>query len=288
MKKQTKFSITTTTNTDPSPAAGFAARLAAILDAAGISVNAFAKQCGVRQSTLSNYFNPARGRPASEPTLSNLVKIARAAGVSLDWLAGGAGDEIHVRLRYYDLEKWHGYSEAFIQQGFETTFAPLDQERPESRLFDLSALTRWTLSVQNERLPIARRVETWTQKPIRAQAQLFMVRIGGSADLMAPLVRDGDLVVVSKSGATELDLAGRPVSYPCLVSHRGKVIIRLVRHERDRTTFGLIEKTSWPPKMAAANAETVLRTTVLPRVGEYFLLGRIIWCGRSLLSFDFT
>lgn len=50
--------------------------------------SAFARQSGIGDSTLRNYLS---GR--SQPTLDNLVAIAEAGGVSLEWLAGLVDDE---------------------------------------------------------------------------------------------------------------------------------------------------------------------------------------------------
>lgn len=49
------------------------------------SVSALAKKAGVSQSGIRRYFN------GGEPTRPHLIGLARAAGVSVEWLATGAG-----------------------------------------------------------------------------------------------------------------------------------------------------------------------------------------------------
>ncbi|MFN3375187.1 MAG: helix-turn-helix domain-containing protein [Burkholderiaceae bacterium] len=48
-------------------------------------VAAFARRCDIGESLIRKYL------AGSEPSATNLVKIADAAGVSLDWLATGRG-----------------------------------------------------------------------------------------------------------------------------------------------------------------------------------------------------
>jgi len=49
----------------------------------GMSVRAFAKKCSIKEATMLKYFN------GSIPSVNAAFSIAKACGVSLDWLAGG-------------------------------------------------------------------------------------------------------------------------------------------------------------------------------------------------------
>ncbi|MFA7346873.1 MAG: helix-turn-helix transcriptional regulator [Desulfurivibrionaceae bacterium] len=64
----------------------FAERLNSLLS--GLSGNAFARKCGIKQTTMSGYLNGL-----SEPNRENLIKIARACNVTVGWLADGEGEE---------------------------------------------------------------------------------------------------------------------------------------------------------------------------------------------------
>lgn len=48
-----------------------------------ISKNAFAKKCGIKQTTMLGYLNGS-----SQPNLENLIKIAKAGNVNVAWLVG--------------------------------------------------------------------------------------------------------------------------------------------------------------------------------------------------------
>lgn len=63
----------------------FVERINSLLN--GISGNAFARKCGIKQTTMSGYLNGL-----SEPNRENLIKIARACNVSVGWLADGEGE----------------------------------------------------------------------------------------------------------------------------------------------------------------------------------------------------
>ena len=64
---------------------GIAGRLRDLAEQAG-SISALSRSCDMPQSTLSGYVNGAR-----EPRASDLVTIARATGVNIEWLATGEG-----------------------------------------------------------------------------------------------------------------------------------------------------------------------------------------------------
>jgi transcriptional regulator with XRE-family HTH domain len=257
--------------------ASFARRLRAVADQLG-GVRALANSAGVFESTVHAWLRSA------EPSRNTLKRIANAANVSLDWLISG---ENYARLRFYDLRNSQGFNEVFLARDREQR----REGKFETRLFDLSALAG-PLASQNERLGIARSLETW-QSPARAQANLFMMLVGGSGDAMAPLIRDSNLTVVAEGCGTGADYRpGRSVTYPCVLSHRGRIVIRLIRNEAHATAIGPIEKSSWPPTMGKPDylfdgtlfAAGELRSPD----GEFFMLGRVIWCGGSLLGFNFS
>ena len=56
-------------------------------------VAAFARRCGFGESLLRKYLQ------GSEPSATNLAKIADAAGVTVDWLATGRGPRTRAEAR---------------------------------------------------------------------------------------------------------------------------------------------------------------------------------------------
>jgi len=204
-------------------------------------------------------------------------------GALRDGVLGGD----YAALRFYDLQKSQGFNEIFLAPDKERVAGAA--RRFETRVFDLSGIIRVPMAERNERL--AWNIETW-RDPIRAQASLFMMVVGGSGDSMAPLICDGDLVVVASYEGTGKDGDWRrSVSYPCVLSHRGKVILRLVRYGSKGTAIGPLEKSAWPPRMGKPEYEyegpLFATGEVRSGDGEFFMLGRVIWCGGSLLAFDY-
>ncbi|MGE4501945.1 MAG: helix-turn-helix domain-containing protein [Thiomicrospira sp.] len=63
---------------------GFANRLSSLLDHRGL--NQFAKECGLSEGTIRNIL-----KNAALPRLDNLISMANAAGVTVEWLATGRG-----------------------------------------------------------------------------------------------------------------------------------------------------------------------------------------------------
>lgn len=49
----------------------------------GLSKNAFAQKCDIKQTTMLGYLNGT-----SQPNLENLIKISKANNVTIGWLAG--------------------------------------------------------------------------------------------------------------------------------------------------------------------------------------------------------
>jgi hypothetical protein len=266
-KRKTSTEPTTIEPTSPegSEREAFVSRLRVVADQLG-GGRALARAAEVFPSTARAWFSSA------EPGRAALRKIARAARVSLDWLVDGEGN--YARLRFHDLRRFP-YAEAW--------FANKESLAPETRLFDLSALIR----TSPEENSLSRKLEAWTD-PTRAAGDLFMVLVDGCGDKMDPLIRDGDFIVASQSGANEADYRpGRAFTYPCVIAHRGKVIVRLIRYGANFTAIGPTEKTSWPPKMAWPPEHMMKGIAPAPPIGEFFPMGRVIWCGRSLLSLDF-
>jgi transcriptional regulator with XRE-family HTH domain len=93
-----------------------AARLRSLLR--GQSVNAFAKKCGIPESSMRLYIDGGMPRPEA------LAKIAVACHVSIDWLAAGTGP-----MRYED--KLQVHHEDFIRGGYlgDAAAAKLTTER---------------------------------------------------------------------------------------------------------------------------------------------------------------
>jgi hypothetical protein len=125
---------------------------------------------------------------------------------------------------------------------------------------------------------------------VRASANLAMFLVDGCGDKMQPLICDGDLIVAALTSTDEpyYYRPGAAFTSPYVISHRGRMIIRLIRFGPNFTAIGPTDKSSWPPKMAEPPEHMVKGIAPAPPIGEFFPIGRVIWCGGSLLSLDFS
>jgi len=108
---------------------------------------------------------------------------------------------------------------------------------------------------------------------------------------MEPLICDGDVVVVADSSTgMEADWK-RPITYPCVISHRGKVIVRLVKYGPEGTAIGPLQRSTWPLKIGKPDFtyEGALfpAGTFMSANREFVMLGRVVWAGSSLLANPF-
>ncbi|HMM59177.1 MAG TPA: helix-turn-helix domain-containing protein [Candidatus Rifleibacterium sp.] len=127
---------------------GFKSRLKTIIGRQ--SVNSFAKNCDIPESSLRNYLSSD-----SLPKAENLVKIARAAGVSLDWLILGIGNGCENQL---------SSSSAFDEEAVldeyrltnESTVALFERTPARSQAMALPAQFMATLAADPEHLRLIR------------------------------------------------------------------------------------------------------------------------------------
>jgi hypothetical protein len=222
--------------TRAAPDRGFIKRLEEI--ASGFpSRAALAKKADLPPSSLQSYIE------GTEPTRPALVALARAANVSLEWLADNRGyKEPHppvpkgyAAIPVYDIRKSDGYVYPLITKEIASwLYLKLD-------LFSY---------------------------PRTRSADLFVVE---ALESRAPQIADGDLLVVDSSWHTRF-LGSSPTILPgnYLISRKAKLSIREATGVTDDDAVEFILPDS--PK----------RKEVFRRGEEGFTVhGRIIWCGRS-------
>lgn len=149
-------------------AAKVGTRIGEIADARGGN-SALAKICDLKESTVRNWRSGV-----SEPDLSDALGIARAGGVTLDWLATGEGPKHptdfvssadHVFIPLYDVEAAAG-------QGAFVNGEPTEQS--------LAFRRDW----------LARRIGV-------AEKHLALLSVRG--DSMEPTLHDGDVIMVNRA-----------------------------------------------------------------------------------------
>ncbi len=143
----------------------FSERLASIIEPQ--SILSFAKKCGLSDSLLRKYLG------GSLPGLDNLIKIADAAGVSVEWLATGRGPI---------------YTEECLVIGKQGEFALIG-------LVNVELSAGGGTFVQDERtkeLYAFRR--DWLNRVCLAPSKAVLMRVRG--DSMHPTISDGDTVMI--------------------------------------------------------------------------------------------
>jgi phage repressor protein C with HTH and peptisase S24 domain len=143
-------------------------RIGEVADAVGGN-SALARLCGVSESVVRKW-----RAGESEPTLSNLVAIARAGRVNVEWLATGEG------------EKHPGQ----VVSAADYVFVPL---------YDVSSATGQGAFVNAEPTTeaLAFRRE-WLRSRIAASPRdLSLLNVRG--DSMEPTLRDGDVIMINRA-----------------------------------------------------------------------------------------
>lgn len=82
------------------------------------SIASFARKCGVEGSLLRKYL------AGSQPNAANLVKIADAAGVTIDWLAAGREPKIAIPF-----ESFAAQAGAKMEGELITFFSEMNQDQ---------------------------------------------------------------------------------------------------------------------------------------------------------------
>lgn len=141
--------------------------------AIGISTNAFAQKCGIPESSMRKYL------AGSIPGTDRAVQIAKACGVSLEWLATGEGsmhrNVVREPLPTYKPEIW-------------AEFALIPRYNVDAAAGAGQAVER-----ENEIGKLAFRQDWLRQKGLQG-SDLAVIRIKG--DSMSPTIRDGSLALV--------------------------------------------------------------------------------------------
>lgn len=198
---------------------------------------AFAKAAGLSPSSLQTYVEGA------EPSRPALVALARAANVSLEWLADNHGykdprpqvPDGYGAVPAYDIRKAHGYVYPLVA----------------------AEVAYW----------IYLKLDLFSY-PGFEPAKLFVVK---AVQSFAPEIRDDDLLVVDSSWHTRF-VDPMPTFPPgnYLISRQAKLSVRQVL-DADKSAV----------VCAAPDAPSKKRTLHIGQDG-FTVHGRIIWYGRSL------
>lgn len=234
---------------DPASPAGmstFSLRIAHLIRSAG-SASEFARRCGVSESVVRKWRDGL-----SDPSRTYLERIARRAGVSVEWLvtgqgAMGPGDSGMPPCRVSEPPRC-GYTSLPPWQDTHSAAGTLPSA--ESGAIDDALVFK----------------EDWLRFELGARPQdLCLLRVGG--DSMEPTLRAGDMILIDRS-------ATRP-------DREGIYILRmndmLLARRLQALPGGLVKVSSDNPAVDAFQAR-------LADIGSRTLaiVGRVVWSGRRL------
>ncbi|MDB1109745.1 MULTISPECIES: XRE family transcriptional regulator [Pseudomonas] len=198
------------------------------------SVLAFSKRCGISDSLVRKYL------AGSLPGTDNLVVMAKAAGVSIAWLAAGEGDKVAqaapARANEDDAYAYVPLYDARCSAGSGAW-----NER--SRVLVNLSFTRYSLRKQG-----------------LSPANLACLRVDG--DSMTGLLEDGDTVMIDQSRNT---LEGEGVYVLLLDDH---LYAKLLQRQFDGSVL-----------IISHNKAYKELTVPRDRLDELQIVGRVVWSG---------
>jgi len=221
---------------------GFSARLHALVE--GRTQASFAAEAGISQGGLHKLLH------GGEPNLATLIALAKAGGVSVEWLATGRGPRATEAAR--PLDDAVSNSPAYLQ---EFAFIP----RYEVRASAGPGLVPISEDISER---VAFRAD-WLREIGVAAANAAVLTAGG--DSMEPLIPDGALMLV--------DVSIREVRNGCIyvIVKDGDLLVKRVHRKVDGTISLISENTRYPPEE--------ITPTLLDKL---HIVGRVRWVGRTI------
>lgn len=126
----------------------FAERLKEAREAKSLKQKDLAEQIGVSYQTISAYEKIDAAGKSKNPTLENAVSIARALGVSLDWLCGLDGpDENESFKNYKEMGKAIVALVDTVDIGFDVAYKVGDEEYSSSTVMQDIELQKYAIKV---------------------------------------------------------------------------------------------------------------------------------------------
>jgi phage repressor protein C with HTH and peptisase S24 domain len=204
------------------------------------SVNAMASKCGIPYTTLRQYFG------GTEPSATNVAKIAQACGVDLTWLITGNGEmrpeslgfhEDQARYRVDDV----GLSGLVVVRRLDGYVLTEQEYLAEMLAFPASLLVRIGLSATTARLLVVR------------------------GDSMAPTLQHGDLVLLDTSVESVKE------SGIFAVSVDDRVFVKRIQPRYDGSLQVVSDNPIYPPEKISATDAAAFK-----------IVGQVRWFGRSI------
>lgn len=200
------------------------------------SVLAFSKECGISDSLVRKYL------AGSLPGTDNLVAMARAAGVSIAWLAAGEGDRSTQKHQAHASDSDNDVY-AYIPLYDARCSAGSGAWNERARVLVELAFTRYSLRKKG-------------LKP----SDLACLRVDG--DSMTGLLEDGDTVMIDPSRNA---LEGEGVYVVLLDDH---LYAKRLQRQFDGSVLIISHNKEYQPM-----------TVPKDRLAELQIVGRVVWAG---------
>ena len=188
----------------------------------------------------------------SEPTRINLINMARAAGVSLEWLATGSGDIDGGAAAY------SGAGLAPAELGKEYALVPL---------YDVRAAAGHGAVVEHEQVAdVLVFKREWIHQELHANpADLYLIHVDGES--MEPTLRPGDVILVDRRNAQAVPRDGIYV-----LRMDGSLLVKRLQRLPGRQVKVSSDNPAYEPFDLRLDAP-----------GEDLaIIGRVVWAGRRM------
>lgn len=211
------------------------------------SIRAFAQRVGLAQNTIHNMLN------GSHPRLDNLITIANACNVAVEWLATGRGPKSYSPPHRLQEAAGH-YSDAPTPLN-EFCFIPFFDNPIPNQPWNSAALERYKLPFRCD----------WLYAEGLAPEHLVSIKAQG--DTMEPLIRSGDILLIDTRHTQPAEgLYVLKINHHLAIKRLQRLDENRIRIKNDNPAYDSVDM-----DIAQLNDNTS---------DHYTIIGKVVWSGR--------
>lgn len=217
------------------------------------SVSETARMAGVSESVIRKWRDGQ-----SEPSLTNLLSLAKAGGVSLAWLATGSGG--------HGMDDGGTYSTP-DQPRLLDRVSDLPEDYSLVPLYDVSASAGHGAVVESEQvIDYLAFKRDWLRAELNATAgDLYLIEVDGES--MEPTLRPGDIILIDRRNAGNVPRDGVYV-----LRLNGSLLVKRLQRMPGHTVRVSSDNHAYEPFMLAMDAPAE----------DMAIVGRVVWSGRRM------